>query len=170
MAVPLLSWKSVCKQGHSYRPLARVETEERAVLGLYALEEVTQEVHGRTPLLPTGSPHRHRHRLRSRPGPAAAPDLAQEDPEADRQLSPPVRCVQTRLAQELEQVVAMRPQMLGQALVGHVRLRQEDQVGQLDLQAACDLAVRQTALFVEFDDGGLGIRSQLGGWRWALVP
>src|SRR5262249_46960810 len=31
------------------------------------------------------------------------------------------------------------------------------------LQAARDLTVRQTALFVEFDDGRLGIRSQLGG-------
>src|SRR5262249_15503755 len=29
------------------------------------------------------------------------------------------------------------------------------------LQAAGDLAVRQTALFVEFDDGGLGVGSQL---------
>ena len=31
------------------------------------------------------------------------------------------------------------------------------------LQAAGDLAVRQAALLVEFDDGGLGIGSQLGG-------
>ena len=31
------------------------------------------------------------------------------------------------------------------------------------LQAACDFAVRQATLFVEFDDGGLGIRSQLSG-------
>src|SRR5690242_21112892 len=31
------------------------------------------------------------------------------------------------------------------------------------LQAASDFAVRQTTLLVEFDDSGLGIRSQLGG-------
>ena len=31
------------------------------------------------------------------------------------------------------------------------------------LQAARDLAMRQTALLVEFDDGGLGVRAQLGG-------
>jgi hypothetical protein len=31
------------------------------------------------------------------------------------------------------------------------------------LQAACDFAVRQAALFVYLDDGSLGIRSQLGG-------
>ena len=31
------------------------------------------------------------------------------------------------------------------------------------LQAAGDLAVRQAALLVEFDDGGLGVGSQLGG-------
>jgi hypothetical protein len=30
-------------------------------------------------------------------------------------------------------------------------------------QAASDLAVGQPALLVEFDDGGLGIGSQLGG-------
>src|SRR5205814_561612 len=30
------------------------------------------------------------------------------------------------------------------------------------LQAAYDLPVRQTALLVEFDDGGLGVRSKLG--------
>jgi hypothetical protein len=31
------------------------------------------------------------------------------------------------------------------------------------LQAARDFAVRESALLVEFDDGGLGVRSQLGG-------
>jgi hypothetical protein len=31
------------------------------------------------------------------------------------------------------------------------------------LQAACDFAVRQATLFVQLDDGRLGIRSQLGG-------
>jgi hypothetical protein len=31
------------------------------------------------------------------------------------------------------------------------------------LQAASDLAVRQPALLVEFNDGGLGVRAELGG-------
>ena len=89
-----------------------------------APQELTEEVQGTTPLLPARPPHRHQHRLRPRPGPgpAAAPDLAQDDAEADRQLGPPVGGVQPRLAQEREQVVTVDPQVLGQALVGRVRL------------------------------------------------
>src|SRR6516165_9376210 len=71
-----------------------------------AAKELTQELQGRTPLLPTRPPHRHQDRLRPRPrpGPATAPDLAQDDTEADRQLGPPVGRIQARLAQEREQV------------------------------------------------------------------
>jgi hypothetical protein len=103
-----------------------------------APQELTQEIHGRTPLLPARPPHRHQHRLRPRPGrgAVAAPDLAQDDTEADGQLGPPVGGVQPRLAQEREQLVAMRPQVLGEALVGRVGLCGEDQVGKLALQAA----------------------------------
>ena len=39
-----------------------------------------------------------------RPGPAAAPDLPQDDPEADRQLGPPVGGVQPRLCEPERQV------------------------------------------------------------------
>jgi hypothetical protein len=42
--------------------------------------------------------------------------------------------VQPRLTQEREQLVAMVPQVLGQALVGRARLEREDQLGQLVLQ------------------------------------
>src|SRR5262249_23662862 len=62
---------------------------------------------------------------------SATSDLAQDDPEADRQLGPPVGGVQPRLTQEREQAVAVGPPVLGQALVGRVRLGREDQVGQL---------------------------------------
>src|SRR5262249_32117904 len=98
-----------------------------------APEEWPQEARARRPLLPARPPHRHQDRLRPRPrpGPAATPDLAQDDAEADRQLGPPVGGVQPRLAQEREQGIAMSPQVLGQALVGRVRLGREDQVGQL---------------------------------------
>src|SRR4051794_31565578 len=94
-----------------------------------AAKEVTQEVQGRTPLLPAGPPHRHQDRLRPRasPGPVAAPHLAQDDPEADGQLGPPVGRVQARLTQEREQVAPVSPQVLGQALVSRVRLGREDQ-------------------------------------------
>src|SRR5947209_10799275 len=56
----------------------------------HAAQELAEEVQGRTPLLPAGPPHRHQHGLRPSPypGPVAAPDLAQEDPEANRQLGP----------------------------------------------------------------------------------
>src|SRR5262249_42411516 len=101
-----------------------------------APQQLTEEVQGRTPLRPAGPPLRHQDRLRPRPypGPVAAPDLAQDDAEANRQLGPPVDGVQARLTQEREQVVAMGPQVLGQALVGRVHLGGEDQVGQLVLQ------------------------------------
>jgi hypothetical protein len=101
-----------------------------------APQELTQEVYGRTPLLPAGPPHRHQYRLRPcpRPGPAAASDLAENDAEADGQLGPPIGGGQPRLPQERDQVVAMSPQVLGQALVGRVRLGREDQVAQLVLQ------------------------------------
>ena len=64
-----------------------------------AAKKLTQEVEGRTPLLPTGPPYRHQHGLRPRacPGPAASPDFPQDDPEADRQLRTPVGGVQARL-------------------------------------------------------------------------
>jgi hypothetical protein len=103
----------------------------------FAAQELTEEVHGRTPLLPAGPPHRHQDRLRprARPGPAATPDLAQDDAEADRQLGPPVGRVQAWLTQEREQGIAMDPQVLGQALVGRVGLGREDQLGQLILRA-----------------------------------
>jgi hypothetical protein len=105
----------------------------RAALRWRAPQELTEEAHGRTPLLPAGPPHRHQDRLRSRarPGPAATPDLAQDDPEGDGQLRPPVGRVQARLTQEREQGIAMSPQVLSQALVGGVRLGREDQFGQL---------------------------------------
>src|SRR5262245_15707662 len=50
-----------------------------------APQELAEEVQRRTPLLPARPPHRHQHRLRSRacPGPASAPDLAEDDPKAD---------------------------------------------------------------------------------------
>jgi Peptidase family S41 len=62
-------------------------------------QELTQEVPGRPALLPARPPHRHQDRLRPRtgPGPAAAPDLAQDDAEADGQLRTPVGRVQARL-------------------------------------------------------------------------
>jgi hypothetical protein len=66
---------------------------------------------------------------------AATPHLPQEDPEADRQLRMPDGGVLARQAQEREQVVAVSPQVWGQALVGGVRIGREDQVGQLVLQA-----------------------------------
>ena len=54
----------------------------------HAPQELTEEIQGRTLLLPTRPPHRHQDRLRPRAGPGAAatPDLAQDDPEANRQL------------------------------------------------------------------------------------
>jgi glutamine synthetase len=64
------------------------------------------------------------------------PDLAQDDAEADRQFRASVDGVQSRLTQEREQVVAVSPQVLGQALVGRVRLGRDDQVRHLVLQAA----------------------------------
>src|SRR5262249_9562727 len=46
-----------------------------------AAKELAKEVQGRAPLLPARPPHRHQHGLRSGacPGPAATPDLAQDD-------------------------------------------------------------------------------------------
>jgi hypothetical protein len=84
-----------------------------------APEELTEKVQGRAPLLPARPPHRHQHRLRPRasPGPVAAPHLAQDDPEANRQLATPVDGVQARLTQEGEQVASVSPLVLGQALV-----------------------------------------------------
>src|ERR1700676_4136836 len=78
-----------------------------------AAQELTQEVQGRMALLPARPPHGHQDRLRSRtrPGPVAAPDLAQDDAEADGQFRTPVGGVQTRLTQERKQVVAMVPQV-----------------------------------------------------------
>src|SRR6516225_834773 len=67
--------------------------------------------------------------------PAATPDLAQNNSEADGQLGTPVGGVQPRLTQEREQLIPMVPQMLRQRLVGRVHLRREDQLGQLVLQA-----------------------------------
>src|SRR5262249_17923053 len=103
-----------------------------------APQELTEEVQGRTPLLPARPPHRRQYGLRSRtgPGPAASPDLAQDDPEADRQLPSPVGRIQPWLTQERELVAAMSPQVLGQALISRVALGRENQVGQLVLQAA----------------------------------
>ena len=103
-----------------------------------APQELTQEIQGRAPLLPARPPHRHQHGLRPRPrpGPAATPDLAQDDPEADGQLGTPVGRVQPRLTQERELGVAMGLQVPGQALVGGVRLGREDQGRQLVLQVA----------------------------------
>jgi hypothetical protein len=48
-----------------------------------APQELTEEIQGRAPLLPTGPPHRPPDRLRPRcrPGPAATPDRAQDDPK-----------------------------------------------------------------------------------------
>src|SRR5262249_15807769 len=69
------------------------------------------------------------------PGPAATPDLAEDDAEADRQLGPPAGRVQPWPAQEREQLVAMGPQVPGQTLVGRVRLGREDQIRQLVLRA-----------------------------------
>src|SRR5262249_37023503 len=88
--------------------------------------------------LPASSPDRHQDRLGTGtcPGAIATPDLSKDDPEADCQLGPPVGGVQPRLTQEREQVVAVSPQVLGQALVGRVPLGREDQVGQLVLQTA----------------------------------
>jgi hypothetical protein len=73
-----------------------------------APQGLTEEVQGTTSLLPARPPHRHQHRLRSRPGPGpvTSPDLAQDDPEADGQLGPPVGGAQPRLTQEREQVGA----------------------------------------------------------------
>jgi hypothetical protein len=44
-------------------------------------KELAEEVQRRTPLLPARSPHRHQDRLcpSACPGPAASPDLAQDD-------------------------------------------------------------------------------------------
>jgi hypothetical protein len=77
------------------------------------------------PLPRARPPHRHQHGLRPRTGPGAAatPELAKDGAEADGQLGPPVGGAQPRLTQEREQVVAMRPQVLGQTLVGRVGLQ-----------------------------------------------
>jgi hypothetical protein len=59
-----------------------------------------QSASARKPSSPSRSdpPHRQQHRLRRRlhPGPAAAPDLARDDVEADDQLRSPVRGVRHR--------------------------------------------------------------------------
>src|SRR5262249_59653041 len=61
-----------------------------------------------------------------------------------------------------EEVVAMSPQVLGQALVGRVRLGREDQVGQLELldeQVAFERLLEvdeRQALLVELGARGLG--------------
>jgi hypothetical protein len=73
--------------------------------------ELAEEVQGGTLSLPARAPGRDQRRLRSRacPGPAAAPDLAQGDAEADRQLGPPVSGARPRLTREGEQVFTMCP-------------------------------------------------------------
>lgn len=59
-------------------------------------QHLAQPVQRRAALLPARPPGGHQHRLRVRPGPGAvaAPDLAQDHAEADRQLGSPVagRC------------------------------------------------------------------------------
>src|SRR5262249_37231731 len=89
----------------------------------------TRQPRAQPPRAPAGRPPAPRARLRPRasPGRVAAPPLAQDAPEADGQLGPPVGRVQARLTQEREQVAPVSPQVLGQALVSRVRLGREDQ-------------------------------------------
>src|SRR5262249_57461127 len=109
-----MSERAIVKASVELRTLASGASRGQGQGHRCAPQELTEEVQGRTPLLPARPPHRHQHRLRPRayPGPAATPDLAQEDAEADRQLGTPVGRIQARLTQEREQVVAMGPQLL----------------------------------------------------------
>src|SRR5213078_3278710 len=89
-----------------------------------ATKQLAEEVHSRPPVLPARSPYRHQDRLRPRtcPGSVAAPDLAEDYAETDSQLRTPVGGVQPWTPQERKELVAMIPQVLGQAFVGSVRL------------------------------------------------
>ena len=66
-----------------------------------APQELTEEIQRRPPLLPARPPHRYQHGLGPRrcPGPAATPDLAQDDAEADGQFRPPVGGIQPRFTE-----------------------------------------------------------------------
>src|ERR1700676_4547899 len=107
--------KVSCELSGLVRGESRREEQRRRT----AAQELTEEVQGRTALLPARPPHGHQDRLcsRTRPGPVAAPNLAQDDAEADGQFRTPVGGVEARLTQEREQVVPMIPQVLGEALV-----------------------------------------------------
>jgi hypothetical protein len=67
-----------------FREFARRGSRGQAQGHRRAAKDVAEEVQDRTPLLPARPPHRHQHRLRPRTGPRpAAPDLSQDDAEAD---------------------------------------------------------------------------------------
>lgn len=97
-----------------------------------APQQAAQEVQGVSSLLPAGPPYRHQHPLNAgaHPGAIAAPDLAQDYPEAKRQLGTLVGGVQTGEGQEGEHVLDMVPQMLGETMIGLFPLRREDCLGQ----------------------------------------
>jgi hypothetical protein len=87
-----------------------------------AAKEVAEKVAGILATLPAGAPHGHQHRLSAGadPGAIAAPDFAQDDAEADRQLATPVGGVQTGVLEEGQQVVLVVPQVLSEDFVGLV--------------------------------------------------
>ena len=108
--------------------LSGIRDQQRTVVGRRA-QEVAHERHGIVAALRRAEPYGHQDRLRRRAGlgSVAAPDLAVDDRRPDRLLGTPVGRVEATMAQEGEQLVAVRPEMSGEAFVGRVALDRPQQ-------------------------------------------
>src|SRR5581483_4789211 len=91
----------------------------RTCAGWLLAQESAEEVDGVLAALPAGAPQRHQDCLSmgANPGAVAAPEFAQDHTEADGLFGAPVGGVQAGVFEEGQQVVAVLPQVLGEAVV-----------------------------------------------------
>src|SRR5438105_6428394 len=106
--------------------------------GWAAAEKAAEEVHSVATALPAGAPDGHQHGLGAgtRPSAIAAPGFAENDAEANGELGTPVRRIDAGYFQKRQQVVAVFPQVLGQALVRRVGLGRPERIKQPARQSA----------------------------------
>ena len=103
-----------------------------------AAQELAEEVDAVLATLPAGAADGHQHGLGAGacPGAIAAPDLAQDDAEPNRQFRAPVGGIQAGEFEKGQQVIEMVPQVLSQAFAGRVGFGRINRVGQLVVQPA----------------------------------